>query len=57
MIYFDDIAREHGFFFRDIKPTTGIYEINGLVSPDYLVEIELRQFCRKRDQTTLVLSS
>ncbi len=37
---FDDIARAHGEFFKDIKPTTGIYEINGLVSPDYLVEIE-----------------
>lgn len=37
---FDDIARAHGEFFKDIKPATGIYEINGLVSPDYLVEIE-----------------
>ena len=37
---FDDIARAHGFYFKDIKPTTGIYEIKGLVSPDYLVEIE-----------------
>lgn len=37
---FDDIARAHGEFFKDIKPTTGIYEISKLVSPDYLVEIE-----------------
>ncbi|ACT95080.1 RidA family protein [Dyadobacter fermentans] len=37
---FDDIARAHGAYFRDIKPTTGIYEISKLVSPDYLVEIE-----------------
>jgi enamine deaminase RidA (YjgF/YER057c/UK114 family) len=37
---FDDIARAHGSFFGDIKPTTGIYEISALVSPDYLVEIE-----------------
>lgn len=37
---FDDIARAHGAFFRDIKPTTGIYEISKLVSADYLVEIE-----------------
>lgn len=37
---FDDIARAHGAFFGDIKPTTGIYEISKLVSPDYLVEIE-----------------
>ncbi|MCE7068269.1 RidA family protein [Dyadobacter sp. CY326] len=37
---FDEIARAHGAYFRDIKPTTGIYEISKLVSPDYLIEIE-----------------
>ncbi|MCF2489545.1 RidA family protein [Dyadobacter sp. CY347] len=37
---FDEIARAHGTYFRDIKPTTGIYEISKLVSPEYLVEIE-----------------
>ncbi len=37
---FDAIAKAHGAFFGDIKPTTGIYEISKLVSPDYLVEIE-----------------
>jgi enamine deaminase RidA (YjgF/YER057c/UK114 family) len=37
---FDDIAKAHGAYFADIKPTTGIYEISKLVSPDYLVEIE-----------------
>jgi enamine deaminase RidA (YjgF/YER057c/UK114 family) len=37
---FDDIARAHGQYFGEIKPTTGIYEISKLVSPDFLVEIE-----------------
>ncbi|MCF2499797.1 RidA family protein [Dyadobacter chenhuakuii] len=37
---FDDIARAHGAFFRDIKPATGIYEISKLVAPEYLIEIE-----------------
>lgn len=37
---FDEIARAHGSFFRDIKPATGIYEISQLVTADYLVEIE-----------------
>lgn len=37
---FDDIARAHGAYFKDIKPTTGIYEISKLVAPEYLVEIE-----------------
>ncbi len=38
--FFDDIARAHGAYFQDIKPTTGIYEICKLVAPEYLVEIE-----------------
>jgi enamine deaminase RidA (YjgF/YER057c/UK114 family) len=37
---FDNIAKAHGAFFKDIKPTTGIYEISKLVAPEYLVEIE-----------------
>lgn len=37
---FEDIARAHGAYFKDIKPTTGIYEISKLVAPEYLVEIE-----------------
>ena len=37
---FDEIVKAHGEFFHRIKPTTGIYEISKLVSPDYLVEIE-----------------
>ncbi len=37
---FDEIAKAHGQYFGTIKPTTGIYEISKLVSPDYLVEIE-----------------
>lgn len=37
---FEDVARAHAQFFKDIKPTTGFYGINQLVSPDYLVEIE-----------------
>lgn len=36
----EEVARAHGTFFREIKPTTGIYEISKLISPDYLIEIE-----------------
>ena len=36
----EEIARAHGAYFGEIKPTTGIYEISKLISPDYLVEIE-----------------
>lgn len=37
---FDDVARAHSHFFKDIKPTTGFYEVSKLVEPEYLVEIE-----------------
>jgi enamine deaminase RidA (YjgF/YER057c/UK114 family) len=36
----EEIARAHGAYFGEIKPTTGIYEVSKLISPDYLVEIE-----------------
>jgi enamine deaminase RidA (YjgF/YER057c/UK114 family) len=37
---FEDVAKAHATFFKDIKPTTGFYEISKLVAPEYLVEIE-----------------
>ncbi len=37
---FEDVARAHSAFFKDVKPTTGFYEISKFVAPEYLVEIE-----------------
>jgi enamine deaminase RidA (YjgF/YER057c/UK114 family) len=37
---FEDVAKAHAQFFKDIKPVTGFYEISKLVAPEYLVEIE-----------------
>ena len=37
---FEAVAKAHAEFFKDIKPTTGFYEISKLVAPEYLVEIE-----------------
>jgi enamine deaminase RidA (YjgF/YER057c/UK114 family) len=37
---FEAIATAHSSYFKDIKPTTGFYEISKLVAPEYLVEIE-----------------
>lgn len=37
---FEEVARAHATFFKDVKPTTGFYEISKLVAPEYLVEIE-----------------
>jgi enamine deaminase RidA (YjgF/YER057c/UK114 family) len=36
----EEVAKAHGKFFGEIKPTTGIYEVKNLISLDYLVEIE-----------------
>ena len=38
---FEEVAKAHATFFKDVKPTTGFYGINQLVAPEYLVEIEL----------------
>jgi enamine deaminase RidA (YjgF/YER057c/UK114 family) len=37
---FDEYARAHGEAFAGIKPCTSMIEVKGLVSPDYLIEIE-----------------
>jgi len=37
---FEAVASAHSSFFKDIKPTTGFYEISKLVAPKYLVEIQ-----------------
>lgn len=36
----EEIAKAHGAFFGDIKPTTGIYQVSALIAPEYLIEIE-----------------
>jgi enamine deaminase RidA (YjgF/YER057c/UK114 family) len=38
---FDDYAKAHGEVFSAIKPCTSIYEIKSLVSPEFLIEIEV----------------
>jgi enamine deaminase RidA (YjgF/YER057c/UK114 family) len=37
----EDIGRAHGEFFKTIKPATAMIEVKGLISDDYLVEIEV----------------
>jgi enamine deaminase RidA (YjgF/YER057c/UK114 family) len=36
----EEIARVHGEVFADIRPATAMIEVQGLVDPDMLVEIE-----------------
>ena len=37
----EEVGRAHGEFFKTIKPATAMIEVKGLISPDYLVEIEV----------------
>lgn len=37
----EEVGRAHGEFFRAIKPASTMVEVKGLISPDYLVEIEI----------------
>lgn len=38
---FEDYAKAHGEVFSSIRPCTSMYEIKGLVSPEFLIEIEV----------------
>ena len=37
---FEEYAKAHGEVFSAIRPCTSMYEIKGLVSPEFLIEIE-----------------
>jgi enamine deaminase RidA (YjgF/YER057c/UK114 family) len=37
---FEQYAKAHGEFFSSIKPCTSMLEVKGLVSPEFLIEIE-----------------
>lgn len=41
IIRWEEVGRAHGEFFSTIKPASAMIEVKGLISPDYLVEIEL----------------
>ncbi|MGB0386642.1 MAG: RidA family protein [Ardenticatenaceae bacterium] len=37
----EEIGRAHGEYFREIKPAATMLEVNALISPELLVEIEV----------------
>ena len=40
MSRWEEFGRAHGEIFRDIRPTSTLVEVKGLVRPDLLIEIE-----------------
>lgn len=42
-----EIGRAHGEFFANIRPAATLVEINRLISPELLIEIEVDAICQK----------
>ncbi len=46
----EEIGKAHGLYFKEIKPAATMVEVESLISPELIVEIEVTAIVREQDE-------